>query len=107
MAKTQVQHTAGPWRVAEDGDIVAAGGVHVVCFGHDYDDYGYIGAEFPEPDDSDLYRARQDANARLIAAAPDLLQALKDALRLADLQGQPRVVGIMQLAIAKAEGGAA
>ena len=48
--------------------------------------------------------AEQAANANLIAAAPDLLTALKDVLRLVDLQGQPRIVQIAQDAIAKAEG---
>jgi hypothetical protein len=53
-----------------------------------------------------------DANARLIAAAPDLLDALKDAkhvLRLADRsaaweQERDRVVGCIEDAIEKAGG---
>ncbi len=45
--------------------IIAADGDHVVCSGHDYDECGIIGN-------------RDDA--RLIAAAPELLDALKRVL---------------------------
>lgn len=41
--------TDGPWQAALDrpshpsvGDITAPGNHHVVCFGHDYDEYGSI-----------------------------------------------------------------
>jgi microsomal dipeptidase-like Zn-dependent dipeptidase len=72
-----------------------AGKVHVVCFGEDYDDYGAIS----NPDD-----------ARLIAAAPDLLAAL-EALSLAERQiSKPLgsdwldAYGLARAAIAKAKG---
>jgi hypothetical protein len=63
-------HTPGPWKCETPGDcIVAVDGTHVVCFGHDYDDYGYLG---------------NVADARLIAAAPDLLEACKAVLEQFD-----------------------
>lgn len=43
------------------------------------------------------------ANARLIAAAPDLLAALKDAVEIAESQGH--IVKTARAAIAKATGG--
>jgi hypothetical protein len=43
-------------------DIMGPNDEHVVCFGHDYDDYGFIG---------------NPADARLIAQSPALLAALK------------------------------
>jgi hypothetical protein len=60
--EARVTHTPGPWSIFENHCIVAANGDHVVCAGHDYDEGGIIG---------------EDADARLIAAAPDLLAALK------------------------------
>lgn len=82
MSKTA--HTPGPW-ICSDGDIV------------------------PANDESDpivtLYLDTSDANARLIAAAPDLLDALEN-LTIAigmgwDLDG---VVEVSRAAIARAKG---
>lgn len=84
---TTTAHTPGPWLHGKTSDeIITPKGIGVAapCDGYDEDQWA--------------------ADATLIAAAPDLLDALKTALRLADLQGQPRVVGIMQAAVAKAEG---
>jgi hypothetical protein len=81
-------HTPGPWRVVsgtegseqmgEDNEIVAKDGTHVVCFGHDYDDYGGTGARWVRlPNNQDATQEQYDqrerevkANAVLIAAAP-------------------------------------
>ena len=54
--------------------------------------------------DSRLREAESGGDSYLIAAAPDMLEALKDALRLIDMQGQPRICGILQAAVARAEG---
>ncbi len=53
------KHTAGPWTVEYDGSIVMSGQVIMSP---------------PGPDGSSL--AERKANARLIAAAPDMLEAL-------------------------------
>lgn len=105
------QHTPGPWTIVDDE--IHAGDVHVVCFGHDYEEYGSIGAR---PADGGTwlkaerakYEAEVAANRILIAAAPDLLAALKDAAEWMynpfepDNQS-PRYARIMAI-IAKAEG---
>ena len=63
---------------------------------------------------ADPYRAECDANAVLIAAAPDLLAAARQAEslipHLCDVDGSPataRVVDMLHAAIAKAIGGTA
>lgn len=53
--------TPGPWRMGGLDEVVAENGVHVVCFGHDYEDYGAIA---------------RDEDANLIAHAPEWLAAL-------------------------------
>lgn len=89
-------HTPGPWKKGPDGRVVATPhGVTVAFCGT-----GFISG----PDgayDVKLQEAR--ANASLVSAAPDLLEALKmiHARRIAwPLEIEARVVG----AIAKAEG---
>lgn len=78
-----VKHTPGPWfeqtGFADDVEITADSrqGMVAIC-AMDLDFTGHIGVE-------------QEANARLIAAAPDLLEALEtlDASWLADFPAGP------------------
>jgi hypothetical protein len=60
------QHTPGPWKLCYDGQIDGPDGRCICRFG--WDSY----KEFTELNNA--------ANARLIAAAPDLLEALKLAI---------------------------
>lgn len=72
-AKTKTKHTPGPWAVTEVGVNPGIEGpdVSIVVFGEGGEDYcGVQGRTAKE--------AR--ANAHLIAAAPALYEALKDAL---------------------------
>lgn len=64
------KHTAGPWAVVEHSwsDIGVYASEHRVCLLSIYD-------EATEETQSEL-EARDSANARLIAAAPELLEAL-------------------------------
>src|SRR5690242_7581409 len=63
-----IEHTPGPWRVSNaHGLCVAAAGVGVIA---DLDDELIAQPQHAE------------ANARLIAAAPELLACLKEALEL-------------------------
>lgn len=65
-------HTSGPWTVCEDGERNIQGsisiGVASPC--------GWFVADVWA--DADELKASAQANARLIAAAPDLLAALRD-----------------------------
>ena len=73
------QHTPGPWKVLEhswsDTSIVAEGFDHGICLL----DINHATEESQEADE-----ALMAANARLISAAPDLLEALRGVLRVAD-----------------------
>ena len=84
MNSTQTKHTPGPWQVAgeldnlrvmsEIDDEKACDGLRrvalVTCGDFELADYG-----------------EHAANARLIAAAPDLLAALQDAIAVGDALG--------------------
>lgn len=85
------KHTPGPWSIKDDAvnaiepDVMAGEFYIAQCFGHSHHDEAL-------------------ANARLIAAAPELLEALQDcreALRRAGAEGELKVV---DAAIAKALG---
>lgn len=63
------KHTPGPWEL------------QILAGGHEFDIYGQSGESLA------LVREANESNARLIAAAPDLLDALRDCVaRLAELQ---------------------
>lgn len=92
-------HTLGPWRVMDrlkvvTDDTVIAVVTYLPCVGGDNDMAAQRAAD------------QEMANARLIAAAPDLLAALKDARREVIALGTPwqEKVAKIDAAIAKAEG---
>jgi hypothetical protein len=91
------QHTPGPWRIS---DGVSS---HVYLIDGRIDGQSSAVAEIV------FAHARNPADARLIAAAPDLLAALRDVLRIATAASigvsgnQPRL-DRARAAIAKAEG---
>lgn len=87
-------HTPGPW-YAEGSDIGSAENITVGVAIAGRTDDGYIS------------HAQVQANANLMAAAPDLLDALKDALDVMGdwgADGDPAWAGVAKAAIAKAEG---
>lgn len=79
---SEVRHTPGPWAYI-DATQVAAMGFAPKCVIKAGDKQI---ASFSWHTDSPWFptKAESQANARLIAAAPDLLEALKDVLRIAD-----------------------
>lgn len=92
-------HTPGPWGNYEEGDYwgVETPSVSIVVWGNaeDGDDGGVRGKTIEE--------AR--ANARLIAAAPDLLEALKAFVKAGDGHDDfTELWPVAAAAIAKAEG---
>ena len=87
---TDTTHTPGPWRVLHKTGV----------FPMDSDCWTIGTAE--------QHRKEHEANARLIAAAPDLLAALQEVLPLAENWGHPDHPGITagRAAIARATGAA-
>lgn len=89
------KHTPGPWSInpADPREIIAADEVLVIC-------------RTP----ATLHQKRAEFNSKLLAAAPDLLEALRDMTRIASAASngitgnQPRIARA-QAAIAKAIGG--
>jgi hypothetical protein len=65
-------HTPGPWSIDAAGDIFAGRELIAIPCGFNYGNYR---------DADDGGKAEFDANARLIAAAPELLEALQEAHR--------------------------
>ena len=105
MTDTQkrVQHTSGPWHTGEGYKTAKDHAIYAgPCLVATADGYGYpIGRG---------WSPRSEANARLIAAAPDLLEALKFAaarIELANAEGDPILSAWLpdaRAVIAKAEG---
>lgn len=91
----ETKHTPGPWSVFEDCDKVAAHKAR-------YPAIGTMGAYFTESITTDRGEFYNHADAVLVAAAPDLLEALK---RYVDHFGDP--LKCARAAIAKATGAAA
>lgn len=106
-------HTSGPWHLCQHlmdndkcscgyrGGIWGSDGEHMVCEMGSTAILGQEGLEAPR-----YTRDVEIANARLIAAAPDLLEALLMVLEigLADEDGAGQVEDAIYAAIAKAEG---
>ena len=67
------KHTPGPWTVPANGHVIAP------------KPYSVVIAFMPESSDSIQGMDVIDANARLIAAAPDLLQALQGLVSSCEL----------------------
>ncbi len=108
-----MSHTPGPWVFSEDGWVCA----NAPWYSVDAIDLGDDGAVatvaiVSRGDDPTAYDSRVfKANARLIAAAPDLLEALErcEALARAVISGKPQrdadeVLLAAVAAIAKARG---
>lgn len=92
------KYTLGPWEVREDKEFkhpfIKAGGIRV--------------ATFPLAWSDKKHKKEFEANAHLIAAAPELLNALKGAIfyvkKVAVTPGDLNDLRLMEQAIAKAEG---
>lgn len=94
-------HTIGPWSVVQNLDTSDGANAAAIYSGartYVADVYrGYVGSEA-------IGRDEQQANARLIAAAPDLLEALGQCLGWLDEHAPRYVEEEARAAIAKAEG---
>jgi hypothetical protein len=107
------KHTPGPWEWSSDDDG------HLVRMGDAVDSPGTHASHNlwkcehmidPEAGVADRRQfAQAEANAQLIAAAPDLLEALKQARHWIAVERHPAllkdILALIDPAIAKAEGG--
>ena len=92
MGKTS-EHTPGPWRIDDDPyHIIAA-------YNGDWSDFWSVATA---TGDCGPGKSRTAANARLISAAPDLLEALEVALPF--IRTSDAVLQLARAAIAKARG---
>lgn len=90
------KHTPGPWRIESWASIL-----HICANGHTgaiADIHQDLGVPY---NDKEALAVR-DANARLIAAAPDLLEALQTATRLLRLLNAPGTNDPIEAAVYKA-----
>jgi hypothetical protein len=100
-------HTPGPWVV----ESVCSPALHDICLGYRVPGAGHpvllASAYCDEPGrerPGDIAPRQADANARLMAAAPDLLAALKK-MRATMYSNKSEESILADAAIAKAEGG--
>ena len=84
-------HTPGPWHKRNVTEIWGGPDKHIASTKNRSMDNGLISHEI-------------DANARLIAAAPEMLEALKAARVVVEADGARATLSIIDAAIAKAEG---
>lgn len=97
------KHTPGPWIALNTHDIFTALGAKnaegTECFADD-------GWHIADVDQGDLNLDEMRANARLIAAAPELLEALVNLLKVHEGEGGTKYHAgdIARAAIAKATG---
>lgn len=104
--------TPGPWQVMNeyDGATIVIANVDGETFPDGTSTFSYDFVCDTLPDDGDGSRSPEvaKANARLIAAAPDMLEALKVTARGVEGEFGPRVAEVnfpaLYAAIAKAEG---
>lgn len=95
------QHTPGPWTIKFFRSIEPN---HALICAEDWHDFASVVVRFCGDDTDD---ATGLANARLIAAAPELLEALKELLDEARTNmrgGKGHLIDKARSAIAKAEG---
>ena len=87
---TQSKHTPGPW-VIQRGAMLTPAGAHAISpVDGGFPDVAWVNADSEE----------NEANARLIAASPDLLEAAlmeEDLRRLGELLGTSNIHGIVAI----------
>ncbi len=93
-----IVHTPGPWGVEQTTVSNWIGRMRA-----DGSKVEYIVAHTDRDSLRDDVLVRNDANARLIAAAPELLEACKAGLKACEASGFFGPVELMQRAISKAE----
>lgn len=93
----EAKHTPGPWTALQRGGVLAADGLLVAQCVQPYARVTSTGIEA----DREVAQGPQ-ANARLVAAAPDMLAALRLALTPVLAVGSDEAVNALQAAFEKA-----
>jgi hypothetical protein len=94
------EHTPGPWRVTDEINRVSGGEVIRPSRGDGVDSPVAFVCDFNGYDRDE----ERQANARLIAAAPELLEALKLLLNLRSTTPLPQRMASAAMVVAKADG---
>ncbi len=108
--ETTTKHTPGPWAVCTWASHMPLSGWPSEVCADDGEGDGTTICMFYKVDLYDFDRAAVEANARLIAAAPDLLAACEAALDELEYFHEPQMTGTsgiirdLRAAIAKARG---
>jgi hypothetical protein len=77
-------HTPGPWYVGAQNDMLFVIAGRAPSLDNDYPMHDADRTVIARVEDGDKSHSETDANARLIAAAPELLAALKQCAELLD-----------------------
>ena len=107
--KTETKHTPGPWRISDTGEIYGAGDIHAhgrlypAVRGHGQVSSRSFTSRVCVVEGSPELEGPA-ANARLIAAAPELLEACKAVMRLDYLHEHNALAKQVEAAIRKAQG---
>ncbi len=106
-----MSHTPGPWEFVLHDDGIVSGVTFEIRMGsrlggaNGWQTQHQIEYNSPDYQESPTQFEEAEANARLIASAPELLAALKDLVEVDDTQGvDRRMLDAGAAAIAKAEG---
>lgn len=98
---TKPKYTPGPWRCDPEGKIWSESKTELICEKVCYPKVAEVASYLSQGDSGD----EGHANANLIAAAPDLLEALKDLVsQIEDGSWNDILTGQAEDAIDKAEG---
>jgi hypothetical protein len=92
------KHTEGPWKVSGNTEL---------CITDVYDFSRFIGSASIMGSNNNFKESYEEAkaNARLMSAAPDLLDALESCVSYGSMTGDEWVIEKARAAIAKAKGG--
>lgn len=100
---SEFKGTPGPWFIKPVPNCTLEGAVNVIQT-HNNNGLGFHIAYASGWIDDKETKAEADANACILAAAPELLEALKDALHAHDKHGEHSEWDYARAAIAKALG---